>query len=149
MKKMLLIAPLILLSFSCATTQQEGAAVITQEEVKAEILGDSVPIYPGFKLVPTKSFIYESGEIKVGRLVFVGKASVKDVVSYYKNTLPERGWEPVAITIYGNTAELTFTTPDQFLQIEVKKGFSETTLVIQIGPRGELQATQGELTNQQ
>jgi len=151
MRKLLLIAPLILFSFSCATTQQEGATVITQEEVKAEILGDSVPIYPGFKLVPTKSFIYESGDIKVGRLVFVGKASVKDVVSYYKNTLPEKGWEPVAITIYGNSAELTFTTPEQFLQIEVKKGFSETTLIIQIGPRGASAQTfqEGELTNQQ
>ncbi|WP_456342682.1 hypothetical protein [Thermovibrio sp.] len=138
MRKLILILPFLLIS-SCATTQQaEETTVITQEQVRAEILGDSVPVYPGFKIVSSKSFIYESGNIKVGRLVFTGKAKIKDIVSYYKNTLPEKGWEPVAITIYGNSAELTFTTPTQFLQITAKKGFSETTLIIQIGPRGEL-----------
>ena len=138
MRKLILIFPLLLIG-GCATTQQaEETTVITQEQVRAEILGDSVPVYPGFKIVSSKSFIYESGNIKVGRLVFTGKAKIKDIVSYYKNTLPEKGWEPVAITIYGNSAELTFTTPTQFLQITAKKGFSETTLIIQIGPRGEL-----------
>ncbi len=137
MKKLILILPLLLIG-GCATTQHGGeTTVITQEEVKAEILGDSVPVYPGFKLASSKSFIYESGNIKVGRLVFTGNAKIKDIVSYYKNTLPEKGWKPVAITIYGNSAELTFTTPTQFLQITAKKGFSETTLIIQIGPKGE------------
>ncbi|WP_456457085.1 hypothetical protein [Thermovibrio sp.] len=138
MKRLLLVVPLILLS-GCATMQTNTQKpLITQEQLKEELLGDLVPIYPGFKLVPDKSFIYESGNVKVGRLYFVGDAKLKDVVSYYKETLPDKGWEPVAITIYGNSAELTYTTPQQFLQITVKKGFSQTSLIIQLGPRGEL-----------
>ena len=143
MRKIILILPILLLSGSCATTKQvEGTAVITQEQVQAELLGENVPIYPGFKLVSEKSFVYESGNIKVGRLVFKGRAKIKDIVSYYKSTLPEKGWEPVAITIYGNKAQFSFTTPEQFLQINVEKGFSSTTLIIQIGPRGELTNSQ-------
>ncbi|WP_457679263.1 hypothetical protein [Thermovibrio sp.] len=139
MKKLILLPLAATLFFSCATTSQtEKTTVITQEQVKAELLGNAVPIYPGFKLISSKSFIYESGNIKVGRLVFVGDATIKDIVSYYKATLPDKGWEPVAITIYGNRAELTFTTPTQFLQIQAVKGFSQTTLIIQIGPKGEL-----------
>ncbi len=138
MKRLLFVAPLIFLS-SCATVQTNSQKpLMTQEQIKEELLGDLVPVYPGFKLVPDKSFIYESGDIKVGRLYFVGDAKLKDLVSYYKETLPDKGWEPVATTIYGNTAELTYTTPQQFLQINLKKGFSQTSLIIQIGPRGEL-----------
>ncbi len=138
MKRLLFIAPLIFLS-SCATVQTTSQKpLMTQEQIKEELLGDLVPVYPGFRLVPDKSFIYESGNIKVGRLYFVGDAKLKDLVSYYRETLPDKGWEPVAITIYGNIAELTYTTAQQFLQITIKKGFSQTSLIIQVGPRGEL-----------
>ncbi len=138
MKRLLFIAPLIFLS-SCATVQTTSQKpLMTQEQIKEELLGDLVPVYPGFRLIPDKSFIYESGDIKVGRLYFVGDAKLKDLVSYYRETLPDKGWEPVAITIYGNSAELTYTTAQQFLQITIKKGFSQTSLIIQVGPRGEL-----------
>jgi hypothetical protein len=136
MRKLLLTLIFIHLLSSCTATQPPETSVITQEQLKDEILGESVPIYPGFEIVPSKSFIYESGNIKVGRLVFRGKASVKDIVSYYKSTLPDKGWEPVAVTIYGKSAQLTFTTPNQLLQINVVKGFSGTTLIVQFGPKG-------------
>lgn len=141
MRKILLTLPFITLVAvsSCATLNTSGQTEVKVQTIKPEmLLGDSVPVYPGFRFVPQKSFIYESGDIKVGRLVFTGDAKVKDIVSYYKDVLPQQGWEPVAITIYGNQASLTYVTPDKTLQIQVSKGFSETVLVIQIGPRGEL-----------
>ncbi|SMP12782.1 hypothetical protein SAMN06265339_1073 [Desulfurobacterium pacificum] len=141
MRKILLTLPFIALVAvsSCATLNTSGQTEVKVQTIKPEmLLGDSVPVYPGFRFVPQKSFIYESGDIKVGRLVFTGDAKVKDIVSYYKDVLPQQGWEPVAITIYGNQASLTYVTPDKTLQIQVSKGFSETVLVIQIGPRGEL-----------
>jgi len=143
MKKGILL--LLALTFvSCAQTTQSNVktAPVQEEQVKEEILGANVPVYPGFKLIPSKSFIYESGSVKVGRLIFTGRAPIKNIVSYYKAVLPEKGWEPLTITVNGNSAQLTFTSPDQVLQIEASKGFSETELIIQIGPKGEL-------TNQQ
>jgi len=138
MKRGILILALLLVG-ACAPAQKEvQTSPVQAEQVKEELLGLNVPIYPDFKLIPDKSFIYESGNIKVGRLVFRGRASIKDIVSFYKDALPQKGWEPLSITIYGNSAEMTFTTPDQILQIKAKKGFSETELVIQVGPKGEL-----------
>jgi hypothetical protein len=141
-KGMLLLLALLLGSCAQSTQGNVKTAPVQEEQVKEEILGGNVPVYPGFKLIPSKSFIYESGSLKVGRLVFSGKAQIKNLVSYYKAVLPEKGWEPLSITINGNSAQLTFTSPDQVLQIEASKGFSETMLIIQIGPKGEL-------TNQQ
>jgi len=140
MRKTMMILPLLVLfTASCATLNTSSQTEVKVQTIKPEmLLGDSVPIYPGFHFVPQKSFIYESGNIKVGRLVFRGDAKVKDIVSYYKDVLPQQGWEPVAITIYGNQASLTYVTPDKTLQIQVTKDFSGTILVIQIGPRGEL-----------
>ena len=144
MKKALII-PVILIASACAPVSQqkvETTPALQEQQVKADLLEENIPVYPGFHLIPEKSFIYESGNIKVGRLVFKGNAPVKNVVSYYKATLPDKGWEPLTITVYGKNAELTFTNPDQVLQIQVNRGFSETYLTIQVGPRGEL-------TNQQ
>jgi hypothetical protein len=148
----LLILGVAALISSCATVgqRQPKTVALTQEQVREELLGTTVPIYPGFTLVSDKSFIYESGNIKVGRLIFTGNASVKDVVSYYKATLPEKGWEPVAITIYGDSAQLTYVTPTQFLQIEVKKSYGTTYLIISLGPRGSVPAgpsQDAQLTN--
>ncbi|ADU97601.1 hypothetical protein [Thermovibrio ammonificans] len=141
MKKLLIPLAIAAAVTGCAVNQKPPkTTVLTQEQVKAELLGDTVPIYPGFQLVSDKSFIYESGNIKVGRLIFKGDAPVKDIVSYYKATLPEKGWEPVAITIYGDSAQLTYVTPDQFLQIQVKKQFGQTYLIISLGPRGQASA---------
>ena len=143
MKRWFLI-PAILIFSACApaTQQKVETAPVQEQKVKADLLEENIPVYPGFRLVPEKSFIYESGNIKVGRLVFKGGAPVKDVVSYYKATLPENGWEPLTITVYGKSADMTFTTPESVLQIQVKRGFSETYLVIQVGPRGELTKTE-------
>jgi hypothetical protein len=131
---------LLFLAGACAPVSQQSVKTspVQEEQVKEELLGENVPVYPGFKLIPEKSFIYESGNVKVGRLVFKGRAPIKEIVSYYKETLPEKGWEPLTITIYGNSAELTFTTPEKVLQIQVLKGFSETEIVLSLGPKGEL-----------
>ncbi len=139
MKRWLLIPAIVMLSACAPATQQKvETAPIQEQKVKADLLEENIPIYPGFRLVPEKSFIYESGNIKVGRLMFKGGATVKDVVSYYKATLPENGWEPLTITVYGKSADMTFTKPEEVLQIQVKRGFSETYLIIQVGPKGEL-----------
>ena len=136
----LLVIPLLILFPACATMTQEGVktAPVQEQKIKSDLLEENIPIYPGFHLIPEKSFIYESGNVKVGRLVFSGDASVKDVVSFYKSTLPENGWEPLTMTVYGKSAEMTFTNPQNVLQIQVKRGFGETYLTVQVGPRGEL-----------
>ncbi|TCK02847.1 hypothetical protein [Phorcysia thermohydrogeniphila] len=141
MKKWMFLPVLLIALSACATTatQEKNAQELQTQTVKPELLlGDEVPVYPGFKFIPTKSFTYESGNIKVGRLFFSGKASIKEIVSYYKDVLPQQGWEPVAISVYGNQATLTYVMPDRTLQIQANKGFAETVIIIQIGPRGEL-----------
>jgi len=140
MRKILLI-PVLLSVASCAAVNQqkvETAPPVQEQKVKADLLQENIPVYPGFHLIPDKSFIYESGNIKVARLVFVGNADVKDVVSYYKATLPDNGWEPLTVTIYGKSAEMVFVNPQNVLQIQVNRGFSQTYLTIQVGPKGEL-----------
>ena len=139
MRRLALIVTVLTAFCGCATTSGSGEQKPEIQVARPEVfLGEEVPVYPGFKLIPEKSFSYESGNLKVGRFVFKGKALVKDIVAYYRDNLPEHGWEPVAITVYGKQASLTYITPEKSLQIHVAKKFSEVYLVIQIGPRGEV-----------
>jgi hypothetical protein len=124
-------------SVNTTLTKKNTTSDVEVKEIKPKTF-DNVPIYPDFEFVPEKSFIYESGEIKIGKLVFKGNASIDEVVNYYKATLPEEGWKPISISIFGKEANMTYTTSNRVLQVYVVKGFSETLLVIQVGPRGEL-----------
>ncbi|ADY74064.1 hypothetical protein Dester_1434 [Desulfurobacterium thermolithotrophum DSM 11699] len=140
MKKLLFLPLILLLTGGCAVnsiSEKETVTTNLQQTEKNKTF-DDVAIYPGFKADPAKSFIYESGDIKVGRLVLRGRAPITEVVNFYKNTLPKGGWEPVSISIYGKEANLTYMNQTRVLQIQVIEGFSETTLIIQIGPKGEL-----------
>jgi len=139
MKRYFVFPFVFLLLAGCAvnSASQRGSVTTEVQQIKTKMF-DDIPVYPGFKLIPEKSFVYESGNVKVGRLIFRGKSSINDMVNYYKNTLPEQGWEPISISIYGKDANLTYVTSDRVLQLRMTQGFSETTLIIQVGPRGEL-----------
>ena len=139
MKKYFVFPLVFLLMAGCAvnSASQKGSVTTEVQQIKTKMF-DDIPVYPGFKLIPEKSFVYESGNVKVGRLIFRGKSSINDMVNYYKNTLPEQGWEPISISIYGKDASLTYVTSDRVLQVRITRGFSETILIIQMGPRGEL-----------
>ncbi len=139
MKRYFVFPFVFLLLAGCAvnSASQKGSVTTEVQQIKTKMF-DDIPVYPGFKLIPEKSFVYESGNVKVGRLIFRGKSSINDMVNYYKNTLPEQGWEPISISIYGKDANLTYVTSDRVLQVRMTQGFSETTLIIQVGPRGEL-----------
>ena len=139
MKRYFVFPFVFLLLAGCAvnSASQKGSVTTEVQQIKTKMF-DDIPVYPGFKLIPEKSFVYESGNVKVGRLIFRGKSSINDMVNYYKNTLPEQGWEPISISIYGKDANLTYVTSDRVLQVRMTLGFSETTLIIQVGPRGEL-----------
>ena len=132
----LVILSLMLLMASCAVSQTtENPEVAPQkQEINRSVFGD-IPIYPGFKLIYDKSFTYQSGDIKVGKLVFSGKAKLMDVVDFYKKSLPELGWELVSAFTYEKSAFMDFLSEDRSLQINVKKEFSGLKLTIQIGPR--------------
>ncbi len=135
MKRTLLLVP-FLMFVSCAMTQtQQDVGVSTQkQEINREVFGD-IPVYPGFKLVYNKSFTYQSGSIKVGRLVFTGTASIVDVVNFYRKSLKELGWDLVSSYTYEKSAFMDFLSPDRSLQISLEKEFSGLKLVIQVGPR--------------
>lgn len=141
MRKYVVLSIALLMITGCAVNSTSSNQYVTNavKQTKTEKF-DDIPIYPGFNIIREKSIIYESGNIKVGRLVFRGDASINDVVDYYKTNLPENGWEPISITIYENDANLTYVTSDRVLQIRANRGFSGTTLIIQVGPRGELTA---------
>ncbi len=137
MKKLGILVLLLAFSGVSCAVNQGGNAEVVVKTAKNNILGYSVPLFPGFKFVPERSFVYESGDVKMGRFVFVGQAKVEDVVLYYKEVLPQQGWEPVAVSVFGKEAILTYVTPEQTLNINLSRKGSTTTMIVQLGPKGE------------
>ncbi len=135
MRGLLLLSFFVLLSSCAATQTTESPGVTPQKQEINRSVFENIPIYPGFKLIYDKSFTYQSGDIKVGKLVFSGKAKLMDVVNFYKKSLPELGWELVSAYTYEKSAFLDFLSETQSLQISAKKEFSGLKLTIQVGPR--------------
>jgi len=83
-----------------------------------------VPLPVGMKAIPRESYIYESSNLQVGRMVYKSRASVNELAQFYINETPMANWQFQHITQAQDGAELLFTKPDRTLKIGIKnRGF--------------------------
>ena len=65
MKKLGILVLLLAFSGVSCAVNQGGNAEVVVKTAKNNILGNSVPLFPGFKFVPERSFVYESGDVRM------------------------------------------------------------------------------------
>jgi hypothetical protein len=53
---------------------------------------DDIPIPPGMTLNRKESFIYETGEIKTGLLVYEGNGEMEKLAGFFKEQMPKYRW---------------------------------------------------------
>ncbi len=104
--------------------------------VRIQKVFSNIPLYPNLSYDASKSFVYESGNIKAAVIALSGSANFKDVVDFYKTKMVESGWELVSLFIYQDKANLFFDSVDSTCNVEVKKtGASSVDVMIRVGSK--------------
>lgn len=95
---------------------------------------DDIPVPNGFKLVPSDSYTFKSGDIRVGVLVYSGKAAADQLATFYQDQMPLNNWNFLNIIEYGKRM-LNFDRENESCVISIEPKMFSTRVIISIGPK--------------
>ncbi len=92
-----------------------------------------LPVPKGFKFIPNSSFIYESSEIRVGKMKYQGAAWPDSIVRFYKEYMTSNNWRILNI-IEGEETLLSFNNDQEICIIKFECSYGRGSLVISVSP---------------
>jgi hypothetical protein len=72
--------------YEAPVAPQPGLALSTEQRFK------DIPLPVGLKEDLDRTFVYESGALQVGRMVYTSRASVSELAQFFINQCPAAGW---------------------------------------------------------
>jgi hypothetical protein len=89
-----------------------------------------VPLPSDLRQDLDRTYVYESGSLQIGRLVYTSKASVQELAQFYIRECPAAGWRLDRV-LEAEGAQLIFTKPGKRLEVMVKpQGTARSRLLI-------------------
>lgn len=95
-----------------------------------------VPVPAGLSMVREDSFILETPDTHAGQLVYAGFANYQSVVRFYRERMPNHGWQLLS-SIERGEAALIYEKPGWSATIFIRTSYFRTRVSINIGPKGE------------
>jgi len=140
-KKILVIA---LLGYSAialwgCVTSPKGEAVLKTEgllEPSGNFRFSDLPMPAGFKLLPQESYSFENSGMRVALLKYQGKASIDQVVNFYKEQMAMYNWNLLNIIEYGERL-LNFERENESCIINLSPRGSSIVMSISLGPKSQ------------
>ena len=105
-------------------------------EPQAMLKFADLPVPQGFKLLPEESYSFESGGIRVGVLKYQGKASVDQVVNFYKEQMPMYNWNILNIVEYGERM-INLDRENETCIIDLMPKGSSVIITMSLGPKAQ------------
>ncbi len=141
-----LILPIILmtLGFSGCVTVQRETMEIQSLEPSAMLRFSDVPVPYGFKILPEKSFILESGGVRAGILKYTGRANVEDVVHFYKTQMAIYNWALLNVLEYGERM-LNFERENEGCVVTVKSKGKRVVICVSLAPKSPIPVPKKEI----
>jgi hypothetical protein len=78
-----------------------------------------VPVPVGVEKDATRSYVYQSDELEIGRLVYTTRSSVVELAQFYIREAPAAKWK-LEQTVEGEGAQLIFTKPGKQLVVTIE-----------------------------
>jgi hypothetical protein len=78
-----------------------------------------VPLPVGLSEDADRTFVYESGSLMMGRMVYTTRASVAELAQFYIDAAPAANWKMTNIIQTGD-AEINFTKPGRKLVVKAQ-----------------------------
>lgn len=119
---------LMMASFGCSTfnwgnsSETEDDILVDPLDVDAGIPAAEgrfgIPVPSCLTFIRTSSFTFENDDVRIGRLVYEGKADLSDVVQFFLEEMPGDGWIPGNV-IEHEGVRVRFSNPSAGEEIEV------------------------------
>lgn len=144
MKKLLIL--LVVLNFTavsgCSTWNsgsKKGSANSQQSTIGLALSDslkfDDVPVPSGFQLNIKESFAFQNSTMRVGVLLYRGKALPQDIINFYKEQMPLYNWKILNVIEYENI-QMLFEKSDETCVITLIHG--RTNLMkISVAPKSK------------
>jgi hypothetical protein len=125
-----------------AAEQGEGAVATGGDQGSAVYYDfDDVAVPSEFKLVKDSSFVYQSGSLRNGLLVFDGRVEPVSTANFVVAAMAKDNWRMKSSFKYGRTLML-FEKPGKTALISITEGITNTRLEIWVAPTPEAAAPQ-------
>ncbi len=95
-----------------------------------------LPIPAGFKMLVKDSYSFESSGMRSGLLRYRGKASIDQVVNFYKEQMPMYNWTLLNITQYGDCI-MNFEREQESCIISITPKGNSSIISIVMGPKSQ------------
>lgn len=89
-----------------------------------------IPLPANARQVPERTYVFESGTLQVGRMVYVSKAALSELAQFYIKQLPAADWVRESLT-ESDRVRMVFTKPGKRLDIEIaEQGVSRPRILV-------------------
>jgi len=106
-------------------------------QVQAMLKFPDLPIPAGFKFLAKDSYSFENSGIRAGLLRYQGKATLDQVVNFYKEQMPMYNWTLLNITEYGDCI-MNFEQEQESCIVSIMPKGSSCIVSLAIGPKSQV-----------
>jgi len=113
------------------------AVLVAQPLVFLSVI-DDVPLMAGLREVPDSAVVFDKPEGRIVEVQAVGPLEVAAVASFYRQALPQFGWNPDPTAKESSTRRLirlTFVRDNERLTLEVERTEGKTAASFALAPR--------------
>ncbi len=113
------------------------AALVAQPLIFLSVI-DDVPLMAGLREVPDAAVVFDKPEGRIVEVQAAGTLEVAEVASFYRQALPQFGWNPDPTAKETSTRRLfrlTFVRDNERLTVEVERADGKTAVSFALAPR--------------
>lgn len=119
----------------CAGISKKDMTVgVPMLEPSAMLKFADIPVPQGFKFLPTDSYVFQSGNVRVGVLVYTGRANAEQLVAFYQNQMPMYNWNLLNVIEYGKRM-LNFDRENESCVVNIEPKMLKTKVTVSLGPK--------------
>lgn len=117
------------------TTPSTGTTAPVDPNAGLRLSGEQrfrdVPLPVNVKEDLQRSYVYESEDLQIGRLVYTSRASIVELAQFYIRECPAAGWKLEKVLEVEGSKQLTFTKPGKHLEVHVQsQGIGRANVLI-------------------
>lgn len=95
-----------------------------------------LPVPAAFKMLPQGSYCFESAGIRAGLLRYKGKATLDQLINFYREQMPMHNWSLINTTQYGDCI-MNFERDQESCIITISSRGSSSVISMAIGPKSQ------------
>lgn len=111
-----------------------GSGARGASAVQDPVISD-IPKPAGFKLVADRSVFWQSGKYRTGKCEYAGRTDVLAVKNFYREYMPQAGFEEREFTLFNGVFHMRFENDDEVCNIRIWSQGRKTVVAVEMSPR--------------